>query len=147
MKEVVETPTVQLSAVELLRQEQAQAVARAEALETQIADAERQEKAEQLHKVINIVENLENQYGEDFVTIVKTKYVTKQVVVLSSTDEIEDYNKFTTLVERGYTVVNDEVVGKRGEALGSNTINSQVKGESSLLMNTPKFKKLYAKYI
>ena len=138
---------VQLSAVELLRQEQANAIAMAESLAQQIVDAEAQEKAEQLHKVINIVENLETQYGEDFVAVVKTKYATKQVVVLSSTEEIEDYNKFTTLVERGYTVVNGEVVGKRGDALGSNTINSQVKGEPSLLMNTPKFKKLYAKYI
>lgn len=143
----VKTETVELTAVELLRKRQEDAKALAEALEQQIADAVRQERAEQLHKVINIVENLENQYGEDFVTIVKTKYATKEVVVLTEEADIDDYAKFIVLTRRGYSVVNGEVVGKRGEPLNSNTINSQVVGEPKVLMNTPKFKKLYAKYI
>jgi hypothetical protein len=137
---------VTLSAVELLKQEQANALAMAEALEQQIIDAEAQERAEQLHKVINIVENLENQYGEDFVTIVKTKYATKQVILLTDAEQIDDYNRFATLVERGYKLVNGEIVGKRGDVINSPTINSQIKDEAKVLMNRPKFIKMWLKF-
>jgi len=132
--------------IEELEFEQALALERAENLKKAIEDAKVEKRKEDLHKINEIVNNLENQFGDDFRNIIKEKFQVTKVVVLSDEKEIEDYEKFQTLVERGYKVVDGEVMGKRNEPLNCNTINSQITNEPKVLMNVPKFKTLFAKF-
>jgi len=139
-------PTKPTLSIEEMEFEQALALETAEKMRKAIADAKVQKRAEDLHKIVEIVNNLDAQFGEDFVNIIKKKYETTKIVILSDAKEIEDYEKFNTLVARGYKVVDGEVMGKRNEPLNCNTINSQITNEPKVLMNVPKFKTLFAKY-
>jgi vacuolar-type H+-ATPase subunit E/Vma4 len=139
-------PTKPTLSIEEMEFEQALAEERAANLKQSIADAKVQKRAEDLHKIVEILDNLENQFGEDLVNIIKKKYEVTKVIVLSNDKEVDDYEKFLTLVARGYKVVDGEVMGKRNEPLNCNTINSQITNEPKVLMNVPKFKTLYAKY-
>jgi hypothetical protein len=132
--------------IEEMEFEQAVAEEKAELLKTAIANAKVQKRKEDLHKIVEILDNLESQFGADLVNIIKNKYEVTKIVILSDAKEIEDYEKFNTLVARGYKVVDGEVMGKRNEPLNCNTINSQITDQPKVLMNVPKFKTLFAKY-
>jgi flagellin-specific chaperone FliS len=143
-------PTSQLTteqSIEEMEFEQALALERAENLKKAIAEAKVEKRKEDLHKIAEILDNLSNQFGEDFTKVVSEKFASKQIIVLSDSKEIEDYEKFTTLVERGYRVVDGEVMGKRNEPINCTTINSQITNEPKVLMNVPKFKTLFAKFM
>lgn len=141
------TETVELTAVEILRQQQADARATADALELEIAQAEQAEVIQNTHKIEAVLSNMKAQYGELFDSVIKEKYqAEKQTIILTTPDEIEDYNRFATLVERGYKMVGGEIMGKRGDVINSPTINSQIKDEPKVLMNRPKFTKMWLKF-
>lgn len=145
--EVVVTETVQLTAVEILRQEQADAIARANNLELEIAQAEQTQVLEDMHKIDGVLLNLKTQFGELFDTVIKEKYQAEKVaIVLTTPEEIDDYNRFATLVERGYKMEGGNIIGKRGDVINAPTINSQIKDEPKVLMNRPKFIKMWLKF-
>ena len=143
---VIESNLTTEQSIEDMEFEQAVALERAELLKTAIANAKVQKRKEDLHKIVEILDNLETQFGEDLVNIVKKKYEVTKIVVLSDAKEIKDYETFNTLIERGYKVIDGEVMGKRNEPLNCNTINSQITDQPKVLMNIPKFKSLFAKY-
>jgi len=146
MTKVVETLVV-LSAVEILRQEQADAIARANNLELEIAQAEQAQVLEDMHKIDGVLLNLKSQFGELFDTVIKEKYqAEKQTIILTTPEEIADYNRFATLVERGYKMDGGNIIGKRGDVINAPTINSQIKDEPKVLMNRPKFIKMWLKF-
>jgi len=132
--------------IEDMEFEQAVALERAELLKQSIERAKVQKRKEDLHKIVEILDNLETQFGEDLVNIIKKKYEVIKIVALSDAKEVEDFEKFNTLIERGYRVVDGKVMGKRNEPLNCNTINSQITDQPKVLMNVPKFKTLFAKY-
>lgn len=147
MSNVKEVPTVELTAVELLRQEQADAIARANNLELEIAQAEQAEVLENMHKIDGVLLNLKTQFGELFETVIKEKYQAEKVaIILSTPEEIDDYTRFATLVERGYKMEGGNIIGKRGDVINAPTINSQLKDETKVLMNRPKFIKMWLKF-
>jgi hypothetical protein len=139
-------PTTPTLSIEEMEFEQELALERAERMKKAIADAKVQKRSEDLHKIVEILDNLETQFGEDLVNIIKKKYEVIKIIALSDTKEVEDFEKFNTLIERGYRVVDGKVMGKRNEPLNCNTINSQITDQPKVLMNVPKFKTLYAKY-
>ena len=145
--EVKEVPTVEMTAVEILRKAQADAVAQAKALELEIAQAEQQEVLENYNKIDGVLLELKAQFGELFETVIKEKYQAEKVaIVLSTPEEIDDYNRFATLVERGYKMEGGNIIGKRGDIINAPTINSQIKDETKVLMNRPKFIKMWLKF-
>jgi hypothetical protein len=88
--------------LEELAKQEAEAVAKLEKLRSAITEAQTKKRETDLHKLTTIVKQLHEEYGEDFVEVVKKEIKFKAKKVALSNAEKEEHKKFLHLFNRGY---------------------------------------------